>query len=292
MNSLAFGKLFDLYLAKISRKSKKHRDSMRQTRDRFPDLLSMLASDITAAKLDELLLPLPPASRDLVIKHWRSVMRYGIKRGYLTVNVADRLDLHGTEIKEVQIYSIEDVHKLLTDALEHELNLLPFYCLCGFAGVRPQDEIETLEWQYVHWRERKPFVAIPAVIAKTGKFREVELSKNAAAWLRAYVDRGGFIEGRVMQWSRDMIRRHRKASMKRVGVALIQDGLRHSYASYWQATYRDTGKLMSMMGHTNPRTFSRHYHSGVPRSEAEKFWAILPPKQAGKRKIVPFTKAA
>ena len=30
------------------------------------------------------------------------------------------------------------------------------------------------------------------------------------------------------------------------------------------------------MGHTDPATFSPHYHAGVPRAEAKKFWAVRP----------------
>jgi hypothetical protein len=35
---------------------------------------------------------------------------------------------------------------------------------------------------------------------------------------------------------------------------------------------------MGQMGHTDPATFSRHYHAVVPRAEAKKFWAIRPKK--------------
>jgi hypothetical protein len=35
---------------------------------------------------------------------------------------------------------------------------------------------------------------------------------------------------------------------------------------------------MGQMGHTDPATFSRHYHAGVPRTEAKKFWSVRPKK--------------
>jgi hypothetical protein len=70
-SSLPFGELFDLYLARIQKRSAKHRDSMRQTKERFPSLHKTLACDITPKMLDELLVSLPPASRDLVMRHWR-----------------------------------------------------------------------------------------------------------------------------------------------------------------------------------------------------------------------------
>jgi hypothetical protein len=107
--SIPFLKLFDLYLAKIQNRSTKHRDGMRQTRDRFPLLHEQLACDITAPVLEELLQPLPPASRDLTLRHWRSVFRYGHKRNYLRSNPIDQLDFAGTTVKEVEIYEVPAV---------------------------------------------------------------------------------------------------------------------------------------------------------------------------------------
>jgi integrase len=158
---------------------------MRQTRDRFPSLHEFLVCDITAATLDALLNPLPPASRDLTLRHWRSVFRYGVKREYVRSNPVERLDFAGTEIREVQIYEVADVEALLKDALEHDLTLLPFYVLGCFCGLRPEGEMEAIEWRYVHVKTRKPHVSIPATVSKVGKFREVDLPSNAVAWLRS-----------------------------------------------------------------------------------------------------------
>jgi hypothetical protein len=160
-SSLPFGELFDLYLARIQKRSDKHRDSMRQTKDRFPTLHKTLACDITQKMLDELLLPLPPASRDLAMRHWRSVFRYGIKRQYLLANPIERMDFAGSAPKEVQIYDVTAVEALLGDALQNDLGLLPFYGFGFLCGIRPENELENLEWRYVHLDKRKQ-VAIPA----------------------------------------------------------------------------------------------------------------------------------
>jgi integrase len=276
-SSLPFGELFDLYLARIQKRSDKHRDSMRQTKERFPSLHKTLACDITPKMLDELLFPLPPASRDLVMRHWRSVFRYGIKRQYLRANPIERMDFAGSAPKEVQIYNVKAVGDLLGDALQNNLGLLPFYVFGLLCGIRPENELENLDWQYVHLDKRK-HVAIPATISKTRKYREVDLSLNAIAWLREYRARGGQVEGKVVQWEHETLRKHRKASAERVNVRWIQDGMRHSFASYWLAIHHDVDRLMGQMGHTDPATFSRHYHAGVPRTEAKKFWTIRPKK--------------
>jgi integrase len=76
-----------------------------------------------------------------------------------------------------------------------------------------------------------------------------------------------------------------------MGVQWIQDGMRHSFASYWLPIHHDLDRLLHQMGHADKATFSRHYHSGISRAEAKAFWAIRPPKRKGSRKIVPFKAA-
>jgi integrase len=288
-SSLAFDELFDLYLARIQKRSAKHRDSMRQTKERFPSLRKTLACDISPKILDELLVPLPPASRDLAMRHWRSVFRYGIKRQYLQANPIERMDFAGSAPKEVEIYTVKAVGDLLKDALQNNLELLPFYVFGFFCGIRPENELENLDWQYVHLDKRK-HIAIPATISKTRKYREVDLSPNAIAWLREYKARGGRMEGKVILWEHENLRKHRKASAERVSVRWIQDGMRHSFASYWLPIQHDFDRLMGQMGHTEPATFSRHYHAGVQRTEAKKFWAIRP-KRVRPRNVVQFRQA-
>jgi integrase len=289
--SVPFRTLFDAYLAKIQKRSTKHTTAMRQTRDRFPELHELLACDITPKILDELLLPLPPASRDLTLRHWRSVFRYGIKREYVRTNPIERLDFAGTETREVEIYEVTEVEALFKDALENDLALLPFYVLCSCCGIRPEGEIESLEWRYVHIKTRKPHVSIPATVSKVRKFREVDLPSNAVAWLKEYQTRGGSMEGKIVPWAHEVLRNHRQASAERARVSWIQDGMRHSFASYWLPIHHDLDKLLHQMGHADKATFSKHYHSGIPRSEAAKFWRIQPPKRKGARKIVPIKAA-
>jgi integrase len=161
------------------------------------------------------------------------------------------------------------------DALKNNLGLLPFYVFGFLCGIRPENELENLEWRYVHLDKRKQ-VSIPATISKTHKYREVNLSPNAIGWLREYQARGGQMEGKVIQWEHENLRKHRKASAERVNVRWIQDGMRHSFASYWLPIHHDVDRLMGQMGPVDPATFSRHYHAGVPRAEAKKFWAIRP----------------
>jgi integrase len=52
--------------------------------------------------------------------------------------------------------------------------------------------------------------------------------------------------------------------------------LRHSFASYHLAHFRDPKELALEMGHTRSEILFRHYRELVRPSEAEKFWRIVP----------------
>jgi hypothetical protein len=84
------------------------------------------------------------------------------------------------------------------------------------------------------------------------------------------------MEGKVVPWAHEVLRNHRKASAGRAGVAWIQDGMRHSFASYWLPIHHDLDKLLHQMGQADKATFSKHYHSGIPQSEAARYWRIRP----------------
>jgi integrase len=52
--------------------------------------------------------------------------------------------------------------------------------------------------------------------------------------------------------------------------------LRHSYASYHLAAFKDAPALSLELGHVRPQTVFIHYRELVRPSEAERFWKIAP----------------
>ena len=54
------------------------------------------------------------------------------------------------------------------------------------------------------------------------------------------------------------------------------DAMRHSYASYHFAMYRDAGLTAKNLGHPNPTLLRKDYNNAVTRAEAEEFWSIYP----------------
>jgi hypothetical protein len=58
--------------------------------------------------------------------------------------------------------------------------------------------------------------------------------------------------------------------------------LRHSFASYHLAHFRNANGLALELGHTDANLLFKHYRELVEPSEAAKFWAIAPAAPASK----------
>jgi len=288
--SVTFLTLFDEYLAAKHDRDPQYLRELRICRDRWPQLHSMQVSDIASAELAPLIDKLSPGARNPVLRYWRAVFNLGLKRGYLAKNPVEGLDFERRKRKEVETLTSEQVKKMLEAALSGDLQLLPFLALGCFAGIRPDGELQKLEWRDIDLTDK--VVTIRPEVSKTNRRRFIDLSDNAILWFDAYSRKGGQTAGKIVQYSESELRARRAANWEAAGIERwIQQGMRHTYCSNWLAMHGDVNKLVLQSGHDSVDTMWRNYHKGTPKAEAEKFWAIRPPKQAGKRKIVPFKAA-
>jgi integrase len=66
---------------------------------------------------------------------------------------------------------------------------------------------------------------------------------------------------------------------KKAGVKLTNwpaNALRHSYASYHLAHFKDAAALALEMGHTNSALVFEHYRELVKPKDAQRYWDIKP----------------
>jgi len=210
----------------------------------------------------------------------RSVFNYGIKRGYLTDNPIVRLDFADRLRREVVTIPNEQVAAMLNHAFENDLDLLPFLVFGFFAGIRPNGELQKLEWQDVDLTERgKPVLVIRPEVSKTKRRRFIDLSPNAIEWIEAFRRQGGKLEGRISPFTPSTLRKYRLKNWTAAGIKVWpQQGMRHTFCSNWLAMHKNINKLVLQSGHTSVDTMWGHYHRGT--AEAKKFWAIMPPSNA------------
>jgi integrase len=202
----------------------------------------------------------------------------------LAENPVARLDFVEIVRKEVEIISTGHVQKMFEDALQNDLQLVPYLTLGFFTGIRPE-EIRLMTWGDIDIPTKG--ITIRPEVSKTHKRRFPELSENAVAWLHAYQQRGGIMEGPIATLQEDALFEHRQKNRLAAGVThWPNSAMRHSFCSYWLATYKDVNKLVLLSGHDSPDTMWRNYHRGTTESEAAKFWAIVPPIES--EKLIPF----
>ena len=289
--SIPFLKLFNLYLDAKQDRNPRYLQELRITRDRMPQLHTKLVCDISYRDLEPILNGMTPGARNPVMRYLRAVFFYGIKRGYLTENPIARLDFAERPRREVETIPADQVSKMLNHALETDLELLPFL-VCGFfCGIRPDGELQKLEWRDIDFSDSDSAVVIRPEVSKTNRRRFIDLSDNAKAWLKTYVGRGGTLAGRIVPFNYSQLRTHRKANREAAGITQWpKQGMRHTYCSNWLAKHGDINKLVLQSGHDSVDTMWRHYHRGTTKAEADKFWNIRPPTVAGN--IVPMAKAS
>jgi len=272
--SVTFGAAWDVYLG-LRKHSLKYTQELRQVKDKVKHLLDRPLCDLTEKDLEHSLSTAPHA-RNAQIRRLRSVIGLAVRKGWLSANVAHRLDLKHSKADEVKLYSVEQVKAMLQWAMDNDRDLVPFIAIGAFCGLRPDNELANLRWSDVHiHNEERPQIVIRPETSKTRSRRFVDISANCVQW----IDEALFgipATGRVAPFSKSTLRRKRRKLHVKTGIEVIQDGLRHTYASAWLTAHKSSDELALQMGHRSPGMLYRHYYRAMSAGDAEKYWAIVP----------------
>ena len=265
---------FERYMADCERrlKSFKHLRDLNQTRNLFSPLLGELLVNLTGEHIDATLASLPPASRNLKIRHLRAVFNYCIKQDWLSSTPLKRVELAPIRHKEIETYSSEQVRAIMETVARNHLEAVPFFAISFFAGTRPE-EIMKLEWSAF---TDDCQLCITAAVNKTRTKRFTTVTPTLQAWLDWYVAQGGAREGRIFPRSQMTLIRIRRRVAEIAGVEWIQDGARKTFASAHYKIHQDALKTAYELGHRGTTMLHTHYNQNMRKEEAVRFWDILP----------------
>ena len=98
-------------------------------------------------------------------------------------NPVDRLEFTKIVRDQTEVLTPETVEKLLRDAMDNDLALIPFLDLAFYAGIRPDGELQKVLWSDIDLNAKKHHVTIRPTVAKKRRKRWIDLSDNALAWL-------------------------------------------------------------------------------------------------------------
>lgn len=224
-----------------------------------------------------------PATVNNTLRELRSCFQWAKEQGFVRENpIATTKDLRRKVVRpEPGILSVGDFARLLAAA---HPDVLPYFVIAGFAGIRP-DELLRLEWAHV--RHDEGLIEIKGEHAKTSERRLVKIEPALAAFLAPYAGRKGKVC--TPAWRR-LYRDARRAvgfgkpgteteEEKTQGIKLKawpDDGLRHSFASYHLAQFNDAAATALQMGHRGTATLFAHYRALVKPTEAARWWALGP----------------
>ena len=136
-----------------------------------------------------------------------------------------------------------------------------------FAGLRPESEIWRLDWSKIDFT-RKQIDVEPLATKNNGdnaSVRWVEMPDNLIEWLLPFRRKAGPVSPTGDSYFTP------SASQRRRQNHHSHTTLRPCFCSYHYAAHNDAGKTMAQAGHTNPRTFFRHYRPRVQRDDAKRF---------------------
>lgn len=207
---------------------------------------------------------------------------WAIREGKATANPVKRTRQTVTESHTPGIYAPKEVKAIFKKAEELHPDFVPYLALAFFAGVRPE-EITRLNWQDVDLNIGE--IHIRADQSKTRSARIVTMPDNLKAWLLKYRKK----DGKIFPHSATTLKRRRVKVYQKAEVPSIQDGARHTFATFCFAL-EGLDETLHRLGHTDSKMLQRHYKGLAKnrKAQAEKYFQIRPEK-AGK--VVPLKKA-
>lgn len=230
------------------------------------DFAGRSSAEITTADIDEWLgaLKLAPVTRNTFRRDVRTLFSFCLTRGYCATNPVLATRKAKEVDGEVGILTVEQAARLMDNAVEPAL---PYFAIGLFAGLR-KAEILRLHWEEIDFGAA--LIEVTAKKSKTAKRRLVKMQPNLEKWLAPFSNcRGPVCPPNL-----------RKLTQKSRELAKLEEwpsnALRHSFASYHLAHFKDAAALALEMGHTDQQMIFDHYRQVVKPANAARYWGIEP----------------
>jgi integrase len=178
---------------------------------------------------------------------------------------------------EIEFLTVEQCQRILDLAADHGLY---HYAVLGmFAGIRAA-ELRRLHRKHVHLDRR--IIILGADVTKKSRRRVIEMHEGdplgdcLMSWLSARP-----LPDRIFAGNLSTYRRHFRRLRDRLGFDWVQNGLRHTAATYCYGLTSDIIKTAALLGDHDIRTLDMHYRGLTTRKEAEAFYALRPADSEG-----------
>ena len=259
----------------LSRESKgRSRTYVKDLRNRFRRFEQAygdrIAATLTTREIDQWIsrLGLGPQSQNNYRTILCSLFSYALSRGYVQSHPVMAIEKAKVVGDAPGIFAPDELDKLLQAACQHVPDVLGFLAIGAFTGLR-MAEIGRLSWSDVDLESG--FIHVSAKKAKSARRRLVKIEPNLRLWLESATRSRDEITPLNLRVR--LLETRKAAGLKRWPF----NGLRHSYASYHLAHFKDAARLALEMGHTDTSMIFGHYRELVRTDEAARYWTIAPP---------------
>jgi integrase len=227
-----------------------------------------MVATITSTDIDNWLrsLPVGPTTRNNFRRALVMMFNHAIDRGYATSNPAEKTEKAKVVDSPPGILAVQQTARLLESASPE---LLPYIAIGAFAGLR-RAELERLDWSEINFDDN--LIEVTAAKSKTARRRFVKIQPNLREWLLPFAKR----KGNVTPGEATFEKLFDEARIAAGITDWPDNGLRHSFASYHLAHFKDAAALALEMGHTDSGMIFNHYRQLVRPKDAERYWNISP----------------
>lgn len=171
------------------------------------------------------------------------------------------------EDEEVSVISVEDAKKLF--AANRDEPVVARLALEAFGGLRASSSHRLL-FSEIKWDERA--ILLPGKKHKSKKRHYTEgMPSNLWEWLLPWKD-----VPEAWEFSESQLMHAKSAAVKRAGLVLPKNVLRHSFASYHIALHRNGAETALLMQHRDQEMLYEHYRGHAAKPDAEAYFGITP----------------
>jgi len=199
----------------------------------------------------------------------RMFFKWLVDEGHLVKKPTDGIRITPDGYKG-DCYTPAETKKLLRYIAENHKELIGYYALLTFAGLRPT-EGRRVQWEDFNFNPEQPQLHV-----REGKThaRFVTLEPVALAWVQYHRQNVGkdapFVNVKTLNYRERIIR---QAALGK----WVQDGLRHGFGTYYKALTTNIEKVADQMG--NSITIAKkHYARAISAYDCKAFWDLTPEK--------------
>lgn len=221
-----------------------------------------------------------PSTRNSNLGRLSALFDFAWRRGYISENPCRRVEAISVVREAPAILSVDQCRQAMEWAHAKRPRMLAWLSLTLLVGLRPESEADHLTWEDIDLGRRTVHVKAAHSKLKTHRIIELDKVPSAIEWLRFAKEIGSPLPLPYASRRRFLMQLRDHLQLE----VWPQDVLRHTAASYLFAFHQDAGRVAALLGNS-AAILLKHYRALVQREDAERFFAILPPRAGRQPKV-------